>query len=203
MNQSQTITCLTRQAPCFNSHFLNSYRANIFGFPNSIHQAQQGTNLNMGLLDQRLSVEWVRDNIASFGGDPSRIVIWGQSSGAASADFYNYAYSEDPIVAGLIQHSGSVFATGVSVDDEHRNFTFVAEHLGCAGLTPADELACMQHNVSAEAIIRFYGDYNMNHSEYQLKWTTITDNVTKWDDYTARAEAGNYTMVVSRRSTRR
>lgn len=43
----------------------------------------------------------------------------------------------------------------------------------------------------------------MNHSDYQLKWTTITDNVTKWDDYTARAEAGNYTMVVSRPSTRR
>ncbi|KAG6356458.1 hypothetical protein INS49_015846 [Diaporthe citri] len=137
----------------------------------------------------------VRDNIASFGDDPSRIVIWGQISGSASTDFYNYAYPEDPIVAGLIQHSGSVFATGVSVDDEHKNFTFVAERLGCADLTPADEFACMQHNVSAEAIIRFYGDYNMNHSDYQLKWTTITDNVTKWDDYTARAEDGNYTLA--------
>lgn len=151
----------------------------------------------MGLLDQRLSLEWVRDNIAFFGGDPSRIVIWGQSSGAASVDFYNYAYPGDPIVAGLIQHSGSVFATGISVDDEHKNFTFVAEKLGCAGLNSADEFACMQHNVSADAIIKLYGGYNMNHSEYQLKWTTITDNVTKWDDYTARAEAGNYTMVVS------
>lgn len=57
----------------------------------------------MGLLDQRLSVEWVRDNIASFGGDPSRIVIWGQSSGAASADFYNYAYPGDPVGGGYYQ----------------------------------------------------------------------------------------------------
>lgn len=179
------------------SNSRNSYRANIFGFPNSAYQAQQGTNLKMGLLDQRLSLEWVRDNIASFGGDPSRIVIWGQSSGAASVDFYNYAYPGDPIIAGLIQHSGSVFATGVNVDDEHKNFTFVAENLGCAGLSTADEFACMQHNVSADAIIKFYGDYNMNHSEYQLKWTTITDNVAKWDDYTARAKAENYTMVVS------
>lgn len=182
---------------CPHSKSRNSYRANIFGFPNSVYQAQQGANLNMGLLDQRLSLEWVRDNIASFGGDPSRIVIWGQSSGSASTDFYNYAYPEDPIVAGLIQHSGSVFATGVSVDGAHRNFSFVAENLGCGGLSPADEFACMQHNVSADAVIKFYGDYNMNHSDYQLKWTTITDNVTKWDDYTARAEAGNYTMVVS------
>lgn len=35
----------------------------------------------MGLRDQRLAIEWARDNIAYFGGDPSRIQILGQSSG--------------------------------------------------------------------------------------------------------------------------
>lgn len=150
----------------------------------------------MGLLDQRAALEWIRDNIDAFAGDSSRITIWGQSSGAASVDFYNFAYPDDPIVAGLIQHSGSVFATGVSVDSTQQNFTFVAETLGCANLTAAEEFQCMQHNVSADAIINLYGSYNLNHSTYQLKWTTITDNVTKWDDYTARAYAGNYTRLV-------
>lgn len=52
-----------------------SYRLNIFGFPNAEGLADQ----NVGLLDQRLFVKWVQQNIAAFGGDPDRITIWGQS----------------------------------------------------------------------------------------------------------------------------
>jgi cholinesterase len=56
-----------------------SYRINIFGFP----KARFLPDLNPGLLDQRLAVEWVRDNIAAFGGDPKRIILFGQSAGAS------------------------------------------------------------------------------------------------------------------------
>jgi acetylcholinesterase len=51
-----------------------NYRVNIFGFPNSA--ALPLTEQNLGLLDQRAALEWVRSNIAAFGGDPSRITIW-------------------------------------------------------------------------------------------------------------------------------
>lgn len=61
----------------------------------------------MGLLDQRLAVEWVRDNIAVFGRDPHRITLFGQSAGAASIDFYSYAWTSDPIVNGFILESGT------------------------------------------------------------------------------------------------
>jgi cholinesterase len=81
---------------------LHSYRVNIFGFPS----APSGFS-NVGLLDQRLAVEWVRDNIAAFGGDPHRIVLFGQSAGAASIDFYSYAWPSDPIVNGMILESGT------------------------------------------------------------------------------------------------
>jgi len=53
---------------------------NIMGFPNAAGLQSQ----NLGIMDQRLSLEWVRDNIAYFGGDPSRIMIWGQSAGEES-----------------------------------------------------------------------------------------------------------------------
>jgi cholinesterase len=52
-----------------------SYRLGIFGFPGIT--GIDGLEQNAGLLDQRTAVEWVRDNIAAFGGDPKRITIFG------------------------------------------------------------------------------------------------------------------------------
>ena len=75
-----------------------NYRLGIFGFPGAPGEAQ-----NLGLRDQRLAVEWLRDNVSAFGGDPDRITIFGHSSGALAVDTWAYAYNDDPIVAGMIR----------------------------------------------------------------------------------------------------
>lgn len=43
---------------------------------------------NMGLKDQRLAFQWVKDNISEFGGNSDNITIFGQSAGSASVHFH-------------------------------------------------------------------------------------------------------------------
>ncbi|KAF4571165.1 hypothetical protein EYR36_008493 [Pleurotus pulmonarius] len=61
-----------------------NYRLNTFGFLASSSVAPE--DLNAGLLDQRLALTFLQDNIAAFGGDPAKVTIWGQSAGAGSVE---------------------------------------------------------------------------------------------------------------------
>jgi len=121
----------------------DSYRLSILGFPGNPTGPQ-----NLGLLDQRLAIEWVRDNIENFGGDPSRIILFGQSAGGASTDFYSYAWSSDPIVSGLIVQSGTSTSWGLpyTPDAAAAAWYNVSATVGC-GDSASDSnsvLSCMR-----------------------------------------------------------
>ncbi|KAH9886160.1 Alpha/Beta hydrolase protein [Xylariomycetidae sp. FL2044] len=153
-----------------------NYRLNVFGFPNAA-----GQPLNVGLLDQRLAVEWARDNIKAFGGDPERMVLWGQSAGAWSVNYYGYAYPDDPIVAGLIADSGGsdAFSSG-----DPSNFSAVAEQAGCGGgLDAGSELACMQ-NIDTATI------QGLASNTTGASFGPGPDNVTVFTNNTERALEG-------------
>ncbi|KAL5513502.1 hypothetical protein ACEPAH_3901 [Sanghuangporus vaninii] len=59
------------------------YRIGLFGFLAGSQVKDKGA-LNAGLLDQELALKWIQKYISSFGGDPSKVTIWGQSAGAGS-----------------------------------------------------------------------------------------------------------------------
>ncbi|CAN0271719.1 unnamed protein product, partial [Ectocarpus fasciculatus] len=58
-----------------------NYRLGALGWMVSVTDNLWG---NYGLQDQRLGLEWVHDNVASFGGDPGRVTLFGESAGAMS-----------------------------------------------------------------------------------------------------------------------
>jgi len=168
-----------------------NYRLNIFGFPNAAGIPTDKQNL--GLLDQRLAVEWVRDNIAAFGGDPKRIALWGQSAGGISAGQYQYAYAADPIADAIMMDSGTeqLLSALISTEDtNHNNFTTVATQFGCGGLGPKEELECMRgDNVSATAVEAFIQSYNDRLQPPLLIFTPVLDNVTTFADFAGRPVA--------------
>ncbi|KAG1888833.1 Alpha/Beta hydrolase protein [Suillus subluteus] len=62
---------------------LVQYRLGLFGFLPG-EAVKEGGALNAGLLDQNYALQWVQSYISSFGGDPTKVTIWGQSAGAGS-----------------------------------------------------------------------------------------------------------------------
>ena len=62
---------------------------------------------NMGHMDQQLALKWIALNAAVFGGDPTRVTLWGQSNGAASVGFHLLSPGSDPYFQNVVMESGS------------------------------------------------------------------------------------------------
>ncbi|KAK2027048.1 carboxylesterase [Colletotrichum zoysiae] len=164
-----------------------NYRMKLFGFPNSAALEEQ----NLGLMDQRFAVSWIRDNVAKFGGDPERMTIWGHSAGAIAVDYWNFAYAADPIAQALIMDSGTAHLDQLmNHDASHSNFTFVAQQLGCGNLTDARaELACMR-KIPAEKLERFVADYKDSQVTPTIGFSPQIDNKIIFANYTEKAALG-------------
>jgi para-nitrobenzyl esterase len=66
-----------------------NYRLGPFGFFAHPALAGEGEPVgNQGMLDQRMALQWIRDNIAEFGGDPDNVTIFGESAGAGDVCYH-------------------------------------------------------------------------------------------------------------------
>jgi para-nitrobenzyl esterase len=148
------------------SHFARSgvvcvtpaYRVGALGFLDLSHElgdAYAGSG-NNGLRDQILALQWVRQNIAAFGGDPERITVGGESAGAKDT----CALMAAPKAAGLFQQAIMESGSGQTYHSRESATTMTREFLQCAGLKdgnaailrtmPVDQLLSAQRALIAK-----------------------------------------------------
>jgi para-nitrobenzyl esterase len=111
-----------------------NYRLGAFGFLDfsALSTDDAVFESNLGLRDQVATLEWVRDNIAGFGGDPDNVTIFGESSGGASVT----TLLTIPVAEGLFHRAIAQSPPATSVYGPERAENVASLFLDLLGLTP-------------------------------------------------------------------
>jgi para-nitrobenzyl esterase len=92
-----------------------NYRLGIFGFfshPELTAESAHHASGNYGLMDQGAALEWVKRNIAAFGGDPKNITIFGESAGSFAVSSLMASPLTKDLISKAIGESGGAFYSG-------------------------------------------------------------------------------------------
>jgi para-nitrobenzyl esterase len=139
-----------------------NYRLGLFGFLASpLLDAEQGSSGEYGMMDQVAALQWVKANIASFGGDPAQVTIEGQSAGAISVHHLLAAPSAEGLFARAIAESNSWADTKLAPREPAEAVgEKIASLSGAATLDalralPADRLLALQTDSELGEHVRF------------------------------------------------
>ncbi|KAF7334309.1 COesterase domain-containing protein [Mycena sanguinolenta] len=139
---------------------LIQYRLGVFGFLPGAAVKENGA-LNAGLLDQDFALRWVNQHITKFGGDPSKVTIWGESAGAGSVLQHviaNGGQTEPQLFRGAIT-SSTFLPSQYQFNDRVPELLFseVVAQTNCTSAT--DQLACLR---AVDATILETANNNIN-----------------------------------------
>ncbi|XP_034963150.2 cholinesterase-like [Zootoca vivipara] len=125
-----------------------NYRLGMLGFL-TMPPAAPG---NLGLLDQQLALRWVNENAAAFGGDPTRVTIFGHSAGAASVGFHLLSPGSQTLFAQAVIQSGSPNAiwAWMSPEEAKQKSLAITQLLGCADGDDSAVMSCLQAKDATE-----------------------------------------------------
>ncbi|KAF8881221.1 alpha beta-hydrolase [Infundibulicybe gibba] len=119
------------------------YRLGVLGFlPGT--KVKEGGVLNAGLLDQEFALQWVQQHISKFGGDPTRVTIWGESAGSVIQHVIARGGKTTPPLFRGAMMSSAFLPSQYQFDDviPEKIFDLVSTQTSCS--SAADTLACLR-----------------------------------------------------------
>ena len=129
------------------------YRQGVFGFFHLSHLAD-GKDYpdaqNLGLMDQMMALKWIHENIASFGGDPDNVTIFGESAGAGSVTLLPLVEGSHAYIKRVIAESGSPALTR-STEEAIACTNEIMDKLGCKTVSDLQKIDA-QTLVDASAV---------------------------------------------------
>ncbi|GAA6042967.1 hypothetical protein JCM8097_000026 [Rhodosporidiobolus ruineniae] len=151
-----------------------NYRLGLLGNWNAQGSLDEGESANVGLLDGRFAVDWVKANIAKFGGDPHNIAIAGQSGGGGAIMSQLVLYDgKKPNYQKAIPRSIQNYAAYTVKELTPRNDAFAASVNCTDSAATADgakkQLACMR-KVPAETIRLAALNFSSTKQENGFSW---------------------------------
>lgn len=176
-----------------------NYRVSIFG-----HSGAPGLSSNPSLLDIRMALKWVHDNIEAFGGSPDRITAGGQSAGAYSLDAAAYSNPKDPIAAAYILESGSVVQVKPTpLEEALGQWNNASVYLNCTGSdqTPfsreSEVLSCMRRKTYQELLsaVKVQSSSIASVGNPPFQFTTDNKTVFPVSEYFTRGKQGHLASV--------
>lgn len=133
-----------------------NYRLGPLGFfvHPAIEREAPGGAVNFGLLDQIAALQWVRRNIAAFGGDPGNVTIFGQSAGAQSV----LVLMSSPLSRELMQRAVMQSAYGMPARPREKARETGVRVANALGLPGAEASAAQLRSVPAERVAALEGN---------------------------------------------
>jgi len=155
-----------------------NYRVNVFGLlPGKEVAEDPESDLNAGLLDQEAALKWVRKHIASFGGDPEAVSIWGQSAGAGSVVAQVIGRRQDPPLFKRALASSPYWPKTYRYDSAEAQ-TLYDRMVNLTGCTGPNSLQCLKSvDLSAiqDANTIVVGSHLYTTSQYT--WAPVIDGI--------------------------